>query len=74
MFGCGEVTIFQQRMMIWKNASSNFVEPLQSNQESALFFLLDHNEFTDWSEVQQRFGSGEIAIFQQGGPKRPPHT
>ena len=31
-------------------------------------------EFTDWSEVQRRFGSGEIAIFRQGGPKRPPHT
>ena len=33
---------------------------------------MDKLEFTDWSEVQRRFGSGDIAIFRQGGPKRPP--
>ena len=26
MFGHGEVTIFQQRVMIWENVSLNFVE------------------------------------------------
>ena len=26
---------------------------------------MDKLKFTDWSEVQRRFGSGEIAIFQQ---------
>ena len=34
--------------------------------ERSVFFLLDHNdklEFTDWSEVQWRFGSREIMIF-----------
>jgi len=26
---------------------------------------MDKLEFTDWSEVQRRLGSGEIAIFRQ---------
>ena len=38
----------------------------------SLLDLTDKFEFTDWSEVKRRFGSGEIAIFQQGGPKGPP--
>ena len=31
MFCCGEIVIFLQRMMILKNASSNFVEPPRLN-------------------------------------------
>ena len=33
---------------------------------------MDKLEFTDWSEVQRRLGSREIAIFRQGGLKVPP--
>ena len=53
----------------------NFVGPPRLNRErlSALFFFYwtttEKLEFTDLSEVQQRFGSEEI---RQGGPKRPP--
>ena len=44
----------------------------QTEKDRALSFFCywtttDRLEFTDWSEVQQRFGSGEIAIFRQGG-------
>ena len=35
-------------------------------EHSGIFYwaTVDKLEFTDWSEVQQRFGSGEITIFQ----------
>ena len=62
---------------IWKKVFSNFIGPPWLNQErySALFLFYwtttDKLEFTDWSEVQRRFSSGEIAIFRQGGLKGP---
>ena len=60
----------------WEKVLSNFIGPPRLNREkSALVFFYwittDKLEFTDWSEVEQRFGSGEIAIFGQGRPKRP---
>ena len=33
---------------------------------------MDKLEFTDWSEVQRWFGSGEIMIFRQGRQFAPP--
>ena len=32
MLGCGEIAIFQPRMMIWKSVLSNFVGPPQLNR------------------------------------------
>ena len=46
---CRKIAIFRKRMMIWKNASSNFVEQARLNQDrwSALFFpLLGHSRQT----------------------------
>ena len=51
------------------NAMVNFKNKGFLEHPSALVFFswtaTDKPEFTDWSEVQQRFGSGEIAIFRQ---------
>ena len=63
---------------IWKKVFSNFIGPPRLNRErqSALVFFYwtttDKLEFADWSEVQRKIGSGEIAIFRQGGPFGPP--
>ena len=40
----------------------------QTETDRALWFFfywttMDKLEFTDWSEVQRGFGSGEIAVF-----------
>ena len=43
--------------------------------ERSVFFYwttTDKLEFTDWSEVHRRLGSGEIAIFRLRGLKTPP--
>ena len=58
MFGCGEIAIFQQRMMIWKNASANFL-----NQDRVLWFFSTGPQQTN-SNIQTglRFDGGSVPL------------
>ena len=51
---------------VYLRGHSSIIKARPRKIERSVFFLLDPTdklEFTDWSEVQRRFGSGEIAIF-----------
>ena len=54
---------------IWRKVFLNFVGASQLTRvDRAIFFYwtpMDKLEFTDWSEVQHMFSSGEIAIYLQ---------